>query len=250
MKYHAGINSSDQGAWGHIFELPGCAASSGSVETVEAMLPLVVAEHLAWLRRHGESVPEAPSIEVEVIERVDVAESDAQDGEFCYDDDLHLLTDEDLARGLRSMQYARLDLDEASDGLPDVILDWRPPASAMAHIDPWQPQPLTIREIVRQLPQSEAYYRNCFADGLIGEEPDSIREDLAAQRQRTLEVFRSLSLDDRRRMFLPRTPWGEKPEHWTARKVLRRIIAHERFHTAEIQQRLAWLKLGVPDFRD
>jgi hypothetical protein len=32
------------------------------------------------------------------------------------------------------------------------------------------------------------------------------------------------------------------------RKVLRRTISHERFHTKEIEQRLAWLLLGVPDF--
>ena len=52
------------------------------------MLPLAAAAHLAWLRRHGESVPEARSVEIEVVERVDVTDSDAQDGEFCYDDDL------------------------------------------------------------------------------------------------------------------------------------------------------------------
>jgi hypothetical protein len=58
-----------------------------------------------------------------------------------------------------------------------------------------------------------------------------------------------LPLEDRGRKFLPRTPWGEKPEHWTPRKTVRRIIAHERFHTAEIIQRKAWLLLGVPDIR-
>jgi hypothetical protein len=30
--------------------------------------------------------------------------------------------------------------------------------------------------------------------------------------------------------------------------VVRRVIAHERFHTAEIRQRLAWLLVGVPSF--
>jgi hypothetical protein len=31
------------------------------------------------------------------------------------------------------------------------------------------------------------------------------------------------------------------------RKVMRRIISHKRFHTREIEQRLAWLTLGVPE---
>jgi hypothetical protein len=42
--------------------------------------------------------------------------------------------------------------------------------------------------------------------------------------------------------------WQETAEHWTARKVVRRVIAHERFHTAEIRQRQGWILLGVPDF--
>jgi hypothetical protein len=36
-------------------------------------------------------------------------------------------------------------------------------------------------------------------------------------------------------------------EHWTVRKALRRIISHERFHTKEIEQQLAWLLVGPPE---
>jgi hypothetical protein len=28
------------------------------------------------------------------------------------------------------------------------------------------------------------------------------------------------------------------------------VISHERFHTAEIRQRLSWLQVGVPRFGD
>ena len=42
-------------------------------------------------------------------------------------------------------------------------------------------------------------------------------------------------------------PYSLVPVHDpAARKVVRRMLAHERFHTAEIQQRLSWLQLGVP----
>jgi hypothetical protein len=46
-------------------------------------------------------------------------------------------------------------------------------------------------------------------------------------------------------MFRHSTQRGEA--FWTARKVIRRIMAHKRFHTREIEQRLAWLTLGVPE---
>jgi predicted RNase H-like HicB family nuclease len=248
MKYRAGINASDGQAWGQVFDLPGCTATAPSIAELEALFPLAAAEHLAWLGRHGEAIDLNSDIEIDVVERVDVAKSDAQDGEFCYDDDLRPLSDAEIAHGLRLMAYAREDLLAAIEDLPDEILDWRPPKSAMGRIDPWQPEPLTIREVVRQIASSASYYRNCLRDGPIADEPHEIAHDLIAQRAKSIATFTALSAEHRGRMFLPQTPWGAKPEHWTPRKTLRRIIAHERFHTAEIIQRKTWVLLGVPDF--
>jgi hypothetical protein len=43
-------------------------------------------------------------------------------------------------------------------------------------------------------------------------------------------------------------PWQTRgAEHWTVRKALRRAIGHERFHSREVEQRLAWLLLGAPE---
>jgi hypothetical protein len=91
-------------------------------------------------------------IEIDIVERIDTRTVEAQDGEFCYDDDLCPLSGDEIAGGLRMMSYTREDLIVAIDGLADELLDWRPPKSSMAHIDPWQPEPLTIREIVRGIP--------------------------------------------------------------------------------------------------
>ena len=68
------------------------------------------------------------------------------------------------------------------------------------------------------------------------------------ERERTLERLRTLSDEELSRVFRPRRSWQEGSEMWTVRKVLRRIVGHEHFHTAEIQQRLTWLLLGVPEF--
>jgi hypothetical protein len=248
MKYRAGVNTSDGQAWGQVLGLPGCTATVTNAGEIEAALHLAAAEFLAWLSRHGQAVDINSRIELEIVERVDTRSVEAQDGEFCYEHDLHPLADDEIARGLQLMSYARDDLLNAIGGLPDRLLDWRPEKSAMAHIDPWQPAPLTIREIARGIPASESYYRNCLRDGPLADEPDSIAHDLQAQREKTIAAFQSLPAADRGRKFLPQTPWGEKPEHWTPRKSLRRIIAHERFHTAEIEQRKAWVLLGVPKF--
>jgi len=70
--------------------------------------------------------------------------------------------------------------------------------------------------------------------------------DLALQRQRAISRLRSLTAEECARTFRPRGRRLSEGEEWTVRKALRRYICHERFHTREIQQRLAWLVLGIP----
>jgi hypothetical protein len=118
----------------------------------------------------------------------------------------------------------------------------------MAQIDEWSDGVRTIREIVANVAGAESYYRRGLSDGV--EDDSGAVSDLAGERDSLVRALRALRPEDRGRRFEPQRPWQSSPEHWTARKVLRRAIAHERFHTAEIRQRLAWLLLGVPEFRD
>ena len=62
-------------------------------------------------------------------------------------------------------------------------------------------------------------------------------------------MIASLPEAQRGRVFAPQRPWQDGTERWTARKVVRRVISHERFHTAEIQQRLTWVLLGAPSIQ-
>ena len=62
----------------------------------------------------------------------------------------------------------------------------------------------------------------------------------------TVGRLRALNAEERAGTVYKTTgPRGEA--EWTARKAIRRILNHQRFHTREIQQRLAWLTLGVPE---
>jgi hypothetical protein len=106
---------------------------------------------------------------------------------------------------------------------------------------------LTIREIVAGVASAEAYYRRGLRDGQEPPDPGGTL-GLDEQRELLLKDLLALSPEDRGRRFQRIRQSQTAPEHWTARKVIRRVIAHERFHTAEIRQRLAWLQLGVPVF--
>jgi hypothetical protein len=215
---------------------------------VLALAPVGIAHHAAWLRRCGATIAVADQIEIDVVEDVRAQDEDAVEGEFCFTDDLRPVTRADIEEGVRVMAWARGDLLSVITGLPDAILDWRPPLSAMARVDEWKPEPRTIGEILRDTAASEFYYRTGLRDGAIEDEQAEELRDLALQRERLEDALGRLPAEDRGRRFEPVRSWQASPEHWTARKVIRRVISHERFHTAEIRQRLAWLLVGVPDF--
>jgi hypothetical protein len=248
--YRAGL--ADMGGSFQIcmFDLPGCMVTGARREEALAIAPVVVAEHAGWLTRHGIAHRAGDRVELEIVEEVRADASAAADGEFCFADDLVATSAEDIELGIRTMTASRDDLLDVLNACPEAVLNWRPPLSAMARIDEWKPQPLTIREIAADVAGAESYYRRGLEDGKQEHSSDAEPPQLDIERMLLIDALRSLSPDDLGRRFEPQRPWQSSPEHWTARKVLRRVISHERFHTAEVQQRLAWLQLGVPRIRD
>ena len=249
MKYRVGIARYDDRVEACVFALPGCQATAATAEKLHALLPIVIGEHVTWLQRHGEELTGADPFEPDITEEVDAATTEAADGEFCFTDDHAPVSEVEIETGIRHIGYGRDDLLTAMEPLPEVVLDWRPPRSAMAKFDAWNSDVRTIREIALDIADADAYYRNGLSD-----EPETQQldvnggEKLGRERELTVARLRSLTPDERGVLFRVTRPWQERPEHWTARKAMRRIISHERFHTKEIEQRLAWLLLGVPEF--
>ena len=248
MTFRIGITESDKSPSATVFDLPGCGAEASDRSSLDQLVPVCISEYLSWLRSHGETTHDESTIQFEVVEEIDPTSIKAADGEFCFADDRGQATPEDIETAVRYMGHAREDLLDTISGLNDVVLDWRPPKSAMARINPWKPVVLTIREIVQDIAGAEGYYRTGLQDGESTSEAGDERPNLESQRARTLERLHTLSDAELSQVFRPRRSWQEGSEIWTVRKVLRRVIDHERFHTAEIQQRLTWLLLGVPDF--
>jgi hypothetical protein len=240
VRYAAAVH-----AW--VLDLPGAIAGATDVDGLRDVLPLALAEHVGWLRSHGEHV--ASTGEWEIVERIDGQALAPTGGEFCFTYDRAPLTRADLEGLMRRMTWARDDLLAVIDGLPQLLLDWVPPKSAIASFDAWAPEVRTIREIVGHVLQLETYYRDGLRDGPakgIFEPPG----DPERERAMTLDQLRALSDDDRSRAWMPVRPGRTVAEEWTARKVVRRIISHERGHAAEVRQRLTWVLLGPPRIGD
>ncbi|HWO72833.1 MAG TPA: DinB family protein [Dehalococcoidia bacterium] len=233
------VRRADGSADGWVNDLPGCRATAASYDEMWRLLPIVVAEHLAWLAGHGEPVSPNESFGFEVIEDTESR------GEFAFEADKPPLTAEELERGIRHAAYAHADLLHAAGRLPDAVLDWRPPPSSVK-IDQIFPDVRSIRQMLEHVAATEAF----FYVGSLSDEPRSgppaeAPPPLADLHSATAARLRGLPAESLARVFRRTGPRGEM--EWTARKVLRRIVSHKRFHTREIQQRLSWLVLGVPE---
>jgi hypothetical protein len=245
MTHTVGIGQFEGRVEATVFTLPGCGATAVTEAALLSLLPLSIAEFTWWLETHGDA-PDTSS-GFDILERIDAAQTGAADGEFAYASDREPASDNEIERALRWLAFARDDLTALTVTLPDAILDWRPPDSAMARIDPWKPHALTIREILADIVGAEGYYRSGIS---AAPEANGAAElaNATRERERTIARLHGLAAADRSRLFRVRRPWQPEgtAEEWTARKAIRRMLSHERFHTKEIEQRLAWLLLGIP----
>jgi hypothetical protein len=227
----------DGSADGWLIDLPGCRATAGSFDAMWELLPVVAGDHLAWLARHGESVSASAPAEFKIVE-----ESERR-GEVAFDFDCQPMSRDELERGISHAAYAHADFLIAVERLPDAVLDWRPPASAVK-IDQVFPDVRSIRQMVEHCLTTESRYYFAAFTNQLPPDPDHIP---AANELHGATAARLRSFDDEAlsRVFKGTGPRGET--EWTVRKVLRRVIIHKRFHTREIEQRLCWLTLGVPE---
>lgn len=236
-RYTVFLETSNDGTTiAHPPDLPGCTIRAANRAQALAGLPQAIARHLAWLRRHGEVAPPAD-------EPIDIAVSGESSGygPFAPGDMAALLpgeatpiTPEEMEPFFRLLHYSRADLLNLIQGLPDDLLDWQPDPSS------W-----SIRRVLRHIGNAEEWYVSRIAapETLPAEWQDDehmpVGEFLDMERRTALDRLRRSSEAERGQVFHP-THWTDHPEEpWTARKVLRRFLEHEREHTEQVRQVLA-----------
>lgn len=240
--YQVGTARSKAGVEAWVFGLPGCRAIAPTRAAALEVLPVAIAEHLSWLDRHGDVTRNAFPFRFEVVEEVEASD----DGDAVFADDLQPTSREDLEVGLRRLGFARKDLLEVVGQLPDTVLDWAAPEHI---VGPCRYAARTIRAVLEHIAASDAALARAFSGtsdrrAAAGDQSP----DIFGQRQGLIERLRALSSAELGREFRSGYEGSAKSgaELWTVRKALRYLIAHERSHTKEIEQRLAWLVLGLP----
>ncbi len=207
----------------HVAELLGCYSMAKTSKEALEKIPSSIRQYLDWLRVHGEPVPDSKEpIEIDVVKEVsthvDVSDGDS---EILLDHDQAPLADEELKTFLRLMNYAREDTIATLRHVSHETLDWKP--------DPTTKR--SIREIVVHLAYVEFWYLGKLWDESSTE---GLLELLAEIRKVVVERLNKLTPIERERKTTYYYPAPKPPEEWTARKIFRRYLWHERLHSKTI----------------
>ena len=165
-----------------------------------------------------------PSSQIEIVEVI-------SGDEVAFQDDLVPASVEEISRCVELLQHTRRGLLATVESLPDSVLDWDPPYRQFDSWAWWK----TIRQILAHIALCEVGYYLPSIGWHVGFDPGEIehrpwQEHLQCSRKETQRFLEELkSSPDRARI-------AETDETWSVRKVLRRLVWHERLHWKSIQR--------------
>ena len=224
MYFRIAVEDMEPNHWvAYALDLPGCFSSApGSTDAVRGA-PRRIAEYFEWLsaRAPGSAIPPEP-YETNTVEtfssRRSVKDPDYIVNAF-FEDDLRPLAYWDVAQAVRLLEWTRADLN-------DVIRQVDQRNAQQPYSGAWMS---TYLGILRHIAGAENWYYGHMGYGLDGAAlPDDPIRMLEAVRSNTVERIWELAEDAR----IPEM----KDEKWSARKVLRRALWHERDHIRHILQ--------------
>lgn len=219
----------------HCPDLPGLGFKTSSKQAAVALAPGLLAAELAWAERFGvAALGHDFAVAAEVNLPVPVATGDT---EAVFGPELEPLDEAYLGYALAYAAASRRALLDLADRLGPELQGWRPADGKR-----------TIGEVLGHIADAEAFYAVRLEDLTAMEPPAAaalwkeyagrdVGLDPAGRLERTrrlvLERLARLTDADRRRVT------ESRGETWTARKALRRLVWHERYHTRQIE---AWLQ--------
>lgn len=232
MKIHLGIEDMEPRNWvAWVFEIPGCYARASTREEAVNLLPDAFTEMLARLMQAGFLAFDKFKMPVEmtVAEEFRAFESspDYLVNAFFENDSIPLATGD--------IEYAQCILDLNRRELLS-ILSGLPPATREQSI-PGEVQK-NINGILKHIGTAEWWYWDRFDMAFPREEwPVDVLELLAKVRNLTLSELPALVGSAK--------SIERRGEQWSARKLMRRTIWHERVHTLQIARYLKAMQQGV-----
>ena len=194
-----------KGPVAHVPALPGASARGETIQQAKENIRNAVEEYLSLLRDVGEQVPKAS-------EDVHLEFEEVDSSTFLTDyDRLHPNEMETL---FRWMAISRQELMDLVKSLPEQAFEWESGNDTPS-----------IRDILCHVAESDLWYTD-----RLKQWPEAPLFRLAATRGVALERLRALSDKELGRVTV------HEGQEWTPRKVVRRMLEHEREHIAQLQQ--------------
>jgi predicted RNase H-like HicB family nuclease len=217
-----------QGAGVFVPDCPGCWVYGRTRESAVKKVKIAIRQWYDWLEEHGERYPKANrKFEIEVAESMKVGYNPVKAGkpEPLFWSEVLPIKRDDIKRTIRLMEYSRQDLLDLVFHLTKEQLDFKPSG-----------QPRSIRNCLKHIAYVEWWYVN----RLNIEMPEKFPKDLFGLMNHIRElVVGALEKFPREKMRGVHQPVKYKSptcDLWTARKVLRRLVDHERMHTRYIRK--------------
>jgi predicted RNase H-like HicB family nuclease len=226
MRYRLGVEEIEPGHWvAWVLNLPGCTSAATTMDEAVALAPARIVAWHAWLS--GDIPPAFTVREPVVVEVVETfrAHPAADDPDYLVNafwaDDRRPLQQTDVDHGLAALHRSRYDLLHLLATVPPAR--WTQPIAGETRG--------SIAGIVRHIAVAENWYCDMFDRGQDRQTlPDDPLALLHAVRAHTLTTLAALVEVD--------AITQHNGERWSARKVLRRTLWHERDHTHQLARLL------------
>jgi uncharacterized damage-inducible protein DinB len=229
MHIHLAVEDMEPNHWiAWALNLPACFSSATTAANAVAYAPQKIAEYFSWLLIHSSLLPAVNEpIEVEVIETFHSFAS-SEDPEYIvnalFDDDRRPLAYWDVEIALRLLNWTRQDLLSAIQSITQEQLTKAISGERRG----------SITGILNHIAIAENWYFEKSGRGLEWAKlPDDPLEKIAIVRANTHEQLVKLIGD--------KQITKNCDELWSARKIMRRTLWHERDHTQQIVQLLKGL---------
>ena len=238
MKLSAAVETGSTGLWyGRFIDLVGSHARAEIFDQLMVELRAEAFYHDSWLRRYGEAPLGVTDVSVDVVERVEGVDMLGESGGSValFNFDLVRPDEAFLNKCIRYMRFHRYDLLELVDGLSETQLNHVPEGKSR-----------NIEQILSHICNAEEWYIS-----RLGSDADLAYEEnlgIDIEEADKLPVFERMRVVrrgcvDTLRQIIPlktgvftRADFTSYPtEQWTARKVLRRFLEHEREHIYNIR---------------
>ena len=219
----------------------GCFAWSVDEGAALAAVPAAVEQWRADRLRYGLAVGETNTGELTVVERVssDEGVTDATFSSGLFEAEIRPITQAEISNALDYADQVRNDLFDLIRGIDSNTLNYKP----------MQDMP-TVREIIYHIGGADHWYttRVLSAENFPSDWPEvktlPPNTFLKEARRRARLNLSNLSEEQRSVTFTTAHNASRPTELWTVRKILRRMVVHEREHIAEIRSYFATLALS------